>query len=78
MKKTIAMIINGEMREAAVEPNTTLADMLRYQLGLFGTKKGCETGDCGTCTVILDGKPVNSCLVLAVRPAGAPFDHRGC
>jgi aerobic carbon-monoxide dehydrogenase small subunit len=53
-----------------VAPNKTLADMLREQLGLTGTKKGCEMGDCGSCTVILDGKPVNSCLVLAMQASG--------
>jgi carbon-monoxide dehydrogenase small subunit len=53
-----------------VEPNQTLVDLLRYQLGLTGTKKGCEMGDCGSCTVILDGKAVNSCLVLALQADG--------
>jgi carbon-monoxide dehydrogenase small subunit len=67
MKKFIKLIINGKEVEAAVEPNQTLADFLRYGLELTGTKKGCEMGDCGSCTVIMDGKPVNSCLVLAVQ-----------
>jgi carbon-monoxide dehydrogenase small subunit len=67
MKKFIKLMINGKEVEAAVEPNQTLADFLRYNLELTGTKKGCETGDCGSCTVIMDGKPVNSCLVLAVQ-----------
>jgi carbon-monoxide dehydrogenase small subunit len=62
--------VNGREEEVAVPPNRTLADMLRSDLGLTGTKKGCELGDCGSCTVLLDGKPVNSCLVLAVQAAG--------
>lgn len=67
MKKLINLTINGKEYEIAVESNTTLVDLLRYELGLTGTKKGCELGDCGSCTVIMDGKPVNSCLVLAVQ-----------
>jgi len=67
MKKLISLNINEKEYEVAVNPNQTLADLLRYQLDLTGTKKGCEIGDCGSCTVIMDGKPVNSCLVLAVQ-----------
>jgi carbon-monoxide dehydrogenase small subunit len=59
--------LNGEMVETNVEPNATLLDLLRYTLKLTGTKKGCDRGDCGACTVLLDGKPVNSCLILAPR-----------
>jgi carbon-monoxide dehydrogenase small subunit len=70
MKKLIKLTVNDREYEIAVEPNTTLTDLIRYQLGLTGTKKGCETGDCGACTVILDGLPVNSCLVLAVQANG--------
>jgi carbon-monoxide dehydrogenase small subunit len=70
MKKLINLIVNGKRYELAVMPNMTLADMLRKELGLTGTKKGCDAGDCGSCTVILDGKPVNSCLVLAVQASG--------
>lgn len=70
MKKLINLTINGTEYEIAVESNTTLVDLLRYELGLTGTKKGCELGDCGSCTVIMDGKPVNSCLVLAVSANG--------
>jgi carbon-monoxide dehydrogenase small subunit len=70
MKKTICLTINGQVCEATVEINTTLADMLRDNFKLFGTRKGCEMGDCGTCTVIMDGKPVNSCLMLAVGTNG--------
>ena len=70
MKKLIHLTINDQHYEVAVEPNQTLVDLLRYQLGLTGTKKGCEMGDCGSCTVILDGKAVNSCLVLALQADG--------
>ncbi len=71
MKKIINLTINDQAYEIAVEPNKTLADMLRYDLDLTGTKKGCDTGDCGACTVILNGDAVNSCLVLAVQTDGA-------
>jgi carbon-monoxide dehydrogenase small subunit len=70
MKRLIGLTINGKMHEVAVEPNLTLLDLLRYELGLTGTKKGCDEGDCGACTVILDGKPVSSCLILAVQANG--------
>jgi carbon-monoxide dehydrogenase small subunit len=71
MKSLIRLTVNEREYEVAVEPNTTLADLLREQIGLTGTKKGCELGDCGACTVLLDGKAVNSCLVLAVQAGGA-------
>ena len=70
MKELIHLTINDQKYEVAVAPNQTLLDVLRYQLELTGTKKGCELGDCGSCTVIMDGKPVNSCLVLAMQAAG--------
>ena len=70
MKKLIKLTVNDREVEIAVEPNMTLTNLIRYELGLTGTKKGCETGDCGACTVILDGIPVNSCLVLAVQANG--------
>jgi len=70
MKKIIHLTINDQHYEVAVEPNQTLVDLLRYQLKLTGTKKGCEMGDCGSCTVIMDGKAVNSCLVLALQADG--------
>ena len=70
MKKLISLKINGKDHELAVSPNQTLADVIRDEIGLTGTKKGCEVGECGTCTVIMDGKPVNSCLVLAVQANG--------
>jgi carbon-monoxide dehydrogenase small subunit len=70
MKRIISLTVNGETVEAAVEPNSTLLQFLREQLGLTGAKHGCGLGDCGACTVILDGAPVNSCLVLAVQANG--------
>jgi carbon-monoxide dehydrogenase small subunit len=65
------MTVNGREIESAVEPNKTLLQFLREDLGLTGAKHGCGLGDCGACTVILDGKPVNSCLVLAVQASGS-------
>lgn len=70
MKKLIKLSINGLKYEVAVEPRRTLAEMLRYDLGLTGTKIGCSIGDCGACTVLLDGEPAFSCLVLAVEAEG--------
>ncbi|MFH1115303.1 MAG: (2Fe-2S)-binding protein [Pseudomonadota bacterium] len=70
MKTIIQVTVNGELVESAVESNRTLLQFLREDLGLTGTKHGCGLGDCGACTVILDGKPVNSCLVLAVQANG--------
>lgn len=70
MKRLIALKVNNKTYEVAVKPNQTLADLIRYDLRLTGTKKGCETGECGACTVILDGRPVNSCLVLALQANG--------
>ncbi|MFH0866162.1 MAG: molybdopterin cofactor-binding domain-containing protein [Bacteroidota bacterium] len=74
MKKMINITVNGENYEVAVHPNTTLLDLLREELKLTGTKKGCELGDCGACTVILDGKAVNSCLILALEADGKKVD----
>jgi len=71
MKTMITLTVNGLKHELAVEPNRTLLDVLRYDLELTGTKKGCDMGECGSCTVILNGKPVNSCLVLAVQAKGS-------
>ncbi|RRV10003.1 (2Fe-2S)-binding protein [Stutzerimonas xanthomarina] len=68
---TISLELNGERRELQVQPWTTLLDLLRDQLGLTGTKKGCDHGQCGACTVLLDGRRINSCLTLAVMHDGA-------
>jgi carbon-monoxide dehydrogenase small subunit len=64
------LCINGEERRACVRPGDTLMRVLREKLGLVGTKCGCENGDCGACTVLLDGKPVKSCMILAVECEG--------
>jgi len=66
LKAAVNLTVNGEDYELEVEPQTTLLDLLRNHLHLTGTKEGCGVGDCGTCIVLLDGEPVNSCLVLAV------------
>ena len=73
-KKLIQLTINGRDYELAVSPNLTLVDLLRNELQLTGTKKGCEVGDCGSCTVLIDGNAVNSCLVLAVQAHGSRID----
>lgn len=70
MKRLIQLRVNGELYEAAVHPHRTLLEVLREELRLTGTKKGCDAGDCGGCTVILDGNPVVSCLTLAVEAEG--------
>ena len=67
---TIPLTINGETREVMARPGDSLLDVLRRQLGLTGAKAGCENGDCGACTVVMDGWPVKSCLVLAVEAEG--------
>ena len=65
-----SLIVNGETLEASFAPYKTLLEVLREDLSLTGTKHGCELGECGTCTVLLDGTPVLSCLVLGVACAG--------
>ncbi len=70
MKKVIELNINGRSYDVAVENRQTLVDVLRDELGLMGTKKGCDEGECGACTVLLDGKAVHACLVLAVDVRG--------
>ena len=68
--KEIAIRLNGENRRVAVAPNETLLDVLRGKLGVKTPKEGCGRGDCGACTVLLDGKTVRSCLVLAIETDG--------
>ena len=67
----VMLTINGQARSMAIEPWTSLLDLLREQLHLTGTKKGCDHGQCGSCTVLIDGKRMNSCLKLAVTLDGA-------
>jgi xanthine dehydrogenase YagT iron-sulfur-binding subunit len=70
-RDTLSLTVNGEPVEAAVDVRTTLLDLLREQLGLTGAKKGCDHGQCGACTILLDGYRANSCLALAVAHDGA-------
>jgi aerobic carbon-monoxide dehydrogenase small subunit len=65
MKKPLQLKVNGEVQQLYAQPYYSLLDTLRDELHLTGTKKGCDEGDCGACTVLLNGKPVTSCLVLA-------------
>ena len=66
MKKELRITVNGQPRQVLVEPYYSLLDTLRDEMELTGTKKGCDEGDCGACTVILNGKAVTSCMVLAL------------
>lgn len=66
----IKFTLNGEEVEVNTSPNTTLLDLLRRQLGIKSVKRGCERGECGACTVLIDGKPVYSCLILAPKVDG--------
>lgn len=70
MKKLIELRINGDLYEVAIDPRRTLVEVLRDDLDLTGTKESCGDGDCGACTVLMDGKPVNSCLTLALEAQG--------
>ena len=70
MKHKISFVINGEAKEVEIEPNRTLLKMLREDLDLIGTKEGCGAGECGACTILVDNKAVNSCLMLAVEADG--------
>jgi carbon-monoxide dehydrogenase small subunit len=74
MQEIITLKVNTDQYEIAVKPNQTLLDVLRKNLGLTGAKRGCELGDCGSCTVIMNGKPVNSCLVLALEANNAVIE----
>ncbi len=68
--KEITLNVNGENHRLEIEPHWTLLYVLREKLDLVGTKEGCNAGDCGACTVLIDGKAINSCLFLAVRSEG--------
>ncbi len=74
MKREITLTINGEDHKVEVENRRTLLDVLREDLHLLGTKKMCDMGECGSCTVLLDGKAVNACLVLAVDARGKKIE----
>jgi carbon-monoxide dehydrogenase small subunit len=67
----IEFTVNGEIHEIGVKPNDTLLEVLREKLGLIGTKEGCGVGECGTCTVLMNGKPILSCITLAMDVAGS-------
>jgi carbon-monoxide dehydrogenase small subunit len=69
-KQLFRLMVNGELREFAAYPTRTLLEVLREDLGLPGTKHGCEVGECGTCTVLLDGQPALSCLLLPAELEG--------
>jgi carbon-monoxide dehydrogenase small subunit len=69
-KRIVSLTVNGEEYDAVITPNQTLLEVLRDDLYLTGTKEGCGEGACGTCTVLLDGKPIRSCLTLAVEVQG--------
>jgi len=70
MKTLLTCTVNGEERSVLADTRDTLLDLLRDRLGLTGTKEGCGNGNCGTCTVLIDGAPVNACLVLALEAPG--------
>lgn len=69
-KRTVNFVVNGDKESRETETDQTLLKFIREELHLTGTKGGCEIGECGACTVLLDGKPVNSCLILAVELDG--------
>ena len=74
MKTHVETTINGETVECLIDPSTTLLGMLRNDLGMTGTKEGCGSGDCGACSVVMDGELVCSCLVLGVEVSGADIE----
>jgi len=69
-KQLIELSVNGEIHEVGVKPNDTLLEVLRNEIGLIGTKEGCGVGECGACTVLMEGKPILSCLILAMDASG--------
>lgn len=73
-QRTIGVTLNGEPQEVEVEVRTLLVDVVRHQLGLTGTHVGCEQGSCGACTVLVDGVPMRSCLMLAPQADGASIE----
>ncbi len=69
-ERAVHLVVNGERHAALAATSTTLLEFLRYQLGLTGSKQGCDKGDCGACTVLVEGEPVLACLTLASRCEG--------
>jgi aerobic carbon-monoxide dehydrogenase small subunit len=69
--KNITLTVNGEERKLEIDENLRLIDLLRDELGLVGTKEGCGEGECGACTIIMDGQTVNSCMVMAFQADGS-------
>ena len=70
MKQVLSFVLNGSPVEVAVKPTETLLDVIREKLHFTGTKRGCDDGDCGSCTVLLNGEPIRSCLTLALTVEG--------
>lgn len=73
MKTIVSLQVNGNTYEVAIVPGATLVDVLRLELGMTGVKKGCDDGDCGACTVLLEGKPIASCTTLAIDVQNKPI-----
>jgi carbon-monoxide dehydrogenase small subunit len=73
MKLLVSLNVNGQSYDLALAPHRTLLDVLREDVGLTGTKRGCDGGDCGACTVLIDGAPITSCMMLAVDAQGKPI-----
>lgn len=73
-EQTVALTVNGTPRNVTVPPSLTLLEMVRSRLELTGSKECCSEGECGACTMILDGEPVNSCLILAVEADGSELE----
>ena len=74
MKRNVLLRVNGERHEVYIKPNRTLLEVLREDLLLTGAKEACGAGECGACTVVVDGKPVNSCIMLAVEAEGKEIE----
>jgi len=74
MKYNLAFTLNGFPVDALVKPTDTLLDVLREKLGVVSAKRGCDTGDCGACTVLLNGEPIRSCLTIALTVAGKKIE----
>ena len=74
MEREITLMVDGEEHRVAVEPFSTLAECLREKLGILGVRVSCNQGDCGSCTVLLDGEPVYACMILAVEVEGRKIE----